>query len=243
MAHSDSLYTPYGAHALKASYQTNFMLAMLITASMIALTLAGSWLLAGSVQGIDSDGGVVRGGDSVLRPIPPPRPYPEKPDIGSTPPKPTNAVLGIPTPIDDEEFTGDEMLIASNTEKAVLVGPGPTDSDGNGQALVIDENLDEDFPEPDKFIVIDQPPEMIYEHMPEYPRMARKMGISGTVWVQALVDREGNVREARVAKSSDFASLDEAAVRAAYKNTYRPAIRDGNPVACWVSYQVKFELD
>ena len=60
--------------------------------------------------------------------------------------------------------------------------------------------------------------------------------------MKALVDREGKVRQAMVAKSSGTASLDEAAVQAAYKNRFKPGIQNGRPVAVWVTYKVDFTL-
>ena len=36
------------------------------------------------------------------------------------------------------------------------------------------------------------------------------------------------------------AAAEEAAVKAAYKCRFKPAIQNGRPVAVWVSYQVEF---
>jgi protein TonB len=57
------------------------------------------------------------------------------------------------------------------------------------------------------------------------------------------VDTDGTVKEAVVYVSSGVAVLDRAALKAAYKNKFRPAVQNGNPVAIWVTYKVKFELD
>jgi TonB family protein len=58
-----------------------------------------------------------------------------------------------------------------------------------------------------------------------------------------LVDKDGNVRDALVLKSSGTASLDEAAVEASYDCKFKPGIQNGRPVACWVTYRVEFVLD
>ena len=99
------------------------------------------------------------------------------------------------------------------------------------------------MPAPDEFVPVEIYPEMIFQQAPEYPRLAKQAGITGVVWVRALVDKEGNVRNSMVHKSSGTASLDEAAVAAAYKNKFKPGIQNGRPVNCWVSYKVVFELD
>ena len=67
--------------------------------------------------------------------------------------------------------------------------------------------------------------------------------MTGLVWVKALVDKEGNVRQAMVLKSSGTQAFDDAAVAAAYKNKFKPGIQNGRPVAVWVSYKVEFKLN
>lgn len=86
-------------------------------------------------------------------------------------------------------------------------------------------------------------PELIYTHKPKYPRRAKQDGITGLVWVRALVDRSGLVAKALVETGSGSMALDQAAVRAAYYNKFRPAYRDGKPGSCWVMYKVAFVLD
>jgi TonB family protein len=98
------------------------------------------------------------------------------------------------------------------------------------------------FPEPDEFVPVEVPPEMIYEEIPEYPRLAKDLGWEGTVWVKALVDILGDVRNAMVFKSSGYNLLDQAAVEAAYKCKFKPAIQNGRPVSVWVTYSVEFAI-
>ena len=43
--------------------------------------------------------------------------------------------------------------------------------------------------------------------------------------------------------SSGVASLDDAAVKAAFKNRFKPGIQNGRPIACWVSYTVDFDIN
>lgn len=91
------------------------------------------------------------------------------------------------------------------------------------------------------------PPEIypvaMYIHIPDYPRIAKQKGITGTVEVEALVDSSGLVAKALVWTSSGSMALDQAAVSAAYHNRFRPAHSDGEPVPVWVVYKVDFVLD
>ena len=48
---------------------------------------------------------------------------------------------------------------------------------------------------------------------------------------------------AQVAAEKFRARFDDAAIEAAYKCKYKPAIQNGRPVAVWVSYQVEFVLE
>ncbi len=107
----------------------------------------------------------------------------------------------------------------------------------------MEEEGDDYLPQPDEFVPVEVPPVMIYCATPDYPRLAYQAGIEGVVWVQALVDKHGVVREAQVGKSSGTVALDEAAVRAAYLCRYTPGIQNGRPIACWVSYRVEFVID
>ncbi len=86
-------------------------------------------------------------------------------------------------------------------------------------------------------------PPRINEAEIKYPESARQKWISGQVILTVLIDKEGKVKMAKVAKSSDHKILDKAALKAAYKNIYKPAIgKDGNPVAIWIYYPVNFML-
>lgn len=86
-------------------------------------------------------------------------------------------------------------------------------------------------------------PEFLVRQAPEWPRMTDSANVSCSVWVKALVDREGNVRKAEVHKSSGTVAFDEAAIAAAYKNKFKPAFQDGYPVEVWVSYKETFNTD
>ena len=85
---------------------------------------------------------------------------------------------------------------------------------------------------------------MTRETRPSYPFMAQIMGITGVVHILALVDTEGQVIAAKVEQSSSFYMFDITALIAAYKNKFEPAKKkDGEPIACWVTYNVEFRLD
>ncbi len=85
-------------------------------------------------------------------------------------------------------------------------------------------------------------PELAYGATPEYPLVAENRGISGRVWVKALVGKRGQVLVASVGRSSGSAWLDRAAVASAYDCRFKPAYKNGQPVEVWVTYKVDFRL-
>jgi TonB family protein len=101
----------------------------------------------------------------------------------------------------------------------------------------------EGYPSPEDSLQVDVMPEMLSAANPVYPMLCKTAGITGIVWITALVDRTGTVREAAVAKSSSNSALDEAALKAAHGCRFKAARSNGQPVACWVTYKVEFKLD
>jgi TonB family protein len=109
-------------------------------------------------------------------------------------------------------------------------------SSQTGQELSISE------PSPDDFVAVEVNPEMVYEQTPVYPKEAEDEGVQGVVWVKALVDTDGTVAKVTIGKSSGHKCLDKAALEAAHKCKYRPALAQGKPTATWISYKVDFTL-
>ena len=75
---------------------------------------------------------------------------------------------------------------------------------------------------------------------PEYPREAFEARIQGTVLVEALIDESGHIAKARVVQS--VPGLDEAALDAARKWRFEPAMKNGKPVATLIHMPVSFRI-
>lgn len=101
--------------------------------------------------------------------------------------------------------------------------------------------LDPNLPAPDEFIAVDEHPVQIYSEPPIYPVAARRAKVTGSVMVQALVDTQGKVVNARAIQCDRPGyGFEYAAVAAAYKGRWNPATADGKPIAMWVSYKIDF---
>lgn len=85
------------------------------------------------------------------------------------------------------------------------------------------------------------PPRLLERADARYPEEARKAGVSGTVLLRIVVDREGSVREVEVVRGIGH-GLDEAAVEAARKLRFEPATQDGTPVSVQLNYELHFQL-
>ncbi len=77
---------------------------------------------------------------------------------------------------------------------------------------------------------------------PEYPRLARRRGLEGTVLLEVLVDRNGRVLEVSVQTSSGHSILDRAAIRGVRSWRFSPGTIDGQPSDMRVRVPVRFHL-
>ncbi len=88
----------------------------------------------------------------------------------------------------------------------------------------------------------DIPPVPLSEPEAVYPKIAGEAGAQGTVKVVLRVDEYGDVRDVVVADSPGWLALEEAARKAAHTIRYRPATRDGEPVAAWYVADIIFYI-
>lgn len=90
------------------------------------------------------------------------------------------------------------------------------------------------------FYALSEKPEEIKRVNPEYPELAKKAGIEGTVVVKVLVNTKGDVEKVEVLKSHPL--LDEAAVEAAKQFKFKPGKQRDKLVKVWVSIPFNFKL-
>jgi protein TonB len=88
-----------------------------------------------------------------------------------------------------------------------------------------------------------QAPQLVRFQKPEYPPIARKLRVQGEVVVSLLVDETGKVIDTRlVRRAARDVGLEEAALEAARKASYRPATKDGVRVKMWTTLRIPFQL-
>ncbi|MBN2528817.1 MAG: energy transducer TonB [Deltaproteobacteria bacterium] len=75
-----------------------------------------------------------------------------------------------------------------------------------------------------------------------YPPELKSRGIEGNVVVLIVIDEKGAVQKVRILKSSGYREFDEAALKAAKKELYSPAQRDGEAVEYNLKYTYRFRM-
>ncbi len=152
------------------------------------------------------------------------------------PPKPP-----APVEVPDEDVTEDidldlDMDLDLNDAPTDLPPPPPPPAD-------------EPEPEPEEpeiFVIVENPPELIgglegLQSRIQYPELARRAGIEGTVFVQFVVDEKGNVVDPVCVRDPGGNTCEEA-LRAVRSSKFKPGRQRGKPVKVRFSLPVKFRL-
>jgi len=151
--------------------------------------------------------------------------------------KPT---VGIPVPVPDAEVSP-EQTIASQQELSAIQSP-VVQQQNDGEQVQIEQDLKIEDEEPPDFVPVEKQPVPVKAPQPDYPEIARRAGVEGTVWVKILVDKEGKAKKAVVMKS-DAEIFNEPAIKAALQWVFTPAMMNNGPVAVWAAVPFKFKLN
>ncbi len=84
-------------------------------------------------------------------------------------------------------------------------------------------------------------PVALHRPLPEYPELARRARVEGTVLLEAVIDRLGNVTDVRIVRDLRL-GCGEAAREAVRSWKYEPAILNGRTVSVILTVTVRFEL-
>ncbi len=84
-------------------------------------------------------------------------------------------------------------------------------------------------------------PKPVYTPAPEFSDFARKFGMQGTVLLKVIIDKTGAVVRPEIERPVGF-GLDEQAVARVRGWKFKPAMRDGKPVAVEMNIEVAFNL-
>lgn len=144
---------------------------------------------------------------------------------------------GVPVPVPDADADPMSTIVDQTSYEAGELTdsrPGSGSTIWNGLYLFGDDDL-----RPMEFVARQVEPKIVLSARPEYPALALRTGLTGTVHVKMWVDKQGKVREAIVVKS-DHALFDSAAVAASRKWVFTPALMNNGPVSVWVTVPFRF---
>ncbi len=164
-----------------------------------------------------------------------------------------------PKPIEEPQPVKTVIPVAPLPEPTVLPVPEPvtesaTEPVAESVSETISDPVQESMPEPAAADSREQVASLIEDKgvrtaasavqgiTATYPRMSQRRGEEGTVVLSIQVLPTGKAGLVKVVESSGFKRLDEAAVKAAKKADYAPAVRFGQPVEDEIIQPLTFNL-
>lgn len=247
----------YGAYQLRQQYNRRMTLAGLLTIGLVLFAYFGT-IFAKKVLANNKflDGTIVE-----LTPPPVEQNTPPPPPPVTPPPPPQQATIAfvVPKPTPDDLVAEEEVPPTQEEMKDIAIGTKTIDGDPNGtpeglldapveeapeEVLVAELPVKEDKP----FVVVEQMPaypENIMGYLAreiKYPRLAAENGITGTVVIQFVVDKEGNVSNPVVVKDIGGGCGEEALRVVKKMERWNPGKNRGIPVKVLMSLPVRFVL-
>ncbi|HEX2786650.1 MAG TPA: energy transducer TonB [Ignavibacteria bacterium] len=257
------LNVPYGASELKA-VAPKYTFRGFISALVIYALVAGGIILKGYIDStaeipeVKDNGPVVIYLDDML---PPSLTEPEKPEEvkpqQNVPLKDDEAMTPEPVKRDDAEIQTIKTQQELNTVPDNVSKDGEEGVANNNTGTVVERPETPEVPEEvikppvvedlsGNFTVdkVQKSPNALnlaqIQGRMEYPEIAVEQGIEGRVTVKVLVDRNGNViRVGSMTGNSIFYDEVEEKIR---DLNFEPAIKNGQPVNCWVMVPFTFKL-
>tara|TARA_R110002095_G_scaffold35349_1_gene33320 strand:- start:2495 stop:3178 length:684 start_codon:yes stop_codon:yes gene_type:complete len=77
---------------------------------------------------------------------------------------------------------------------------------------------------------------------PQYPKRSLRMRQEGIVWLHVLISKDGKRQDIKLHKPSQYALLNQAALKAVKKWTFNPNIVNGRAVQSWVEIPIEFKI-
>lgn len=153
------------------------------------------------------------------RPKPKPKPKPKKPKPNRATPTPnlSSQLSGIDTGL--ESFMAGDFI-----DEDALLG------DASKDMVMTDDTVDV-APQPTRRSPL------------EYPKKARKLGVTGHVLMNLLINKTGKVERVKVLESQPVGTFDAVAVAAVKSWEFKPAEYQGKAVKVWAKQKIRFDLD
>ena len=88
------------------------------------------------------------------------------------------------------------------------------------------------------------PPRPLVQVMPEYPERLKTLNVAGDIRLMVKVDENGDVKDVALShNSTGFREYEKAAIEAAYRNKYVPAMYGDKKIVAWTVCIYRFRPD
>ncbi len=210
---------------LRSRYPIYIQIGLIATLALLIFAFKVDWQPGSEFEIVEQEQEIVQMEEiqqtqQIEQPPPPPRPP-------------------IPVEVPNDEILEDDFLLdldASLDLDAPISQPPPPPP----------AEEEEVVEEPEIFVIVEDMPELIgglaaIQSNIRYPEIARKAGVEGRVFVQFVVDEQGNVVDPVVTRGLG-AGLDEEAIRAVSQAKFTPGKQRGQPVRVRMSLPITFRL-
>lgn len=225
----------YGAIELKRMRVWAMVVGMLMSTGLVMMTIGALRTLTTTTVSPKPNIGIIFLHDM---PLPPPIGTQESPIV---PRVPSTAGLagtkGLPIPVPDWIVDPGQSIASQDDYRS----ESPADAFGEPGEIVWTPSEGRVDTPPKDWTPYEREPVVVKRVRPEYPPLALRAELEGNVHVKVWVDKEGRVRRAVVLKS-DGEIFNEAALAAAGKWRFTPAIMNDAPIDVWVSIPFRFRL-
>lgn len=254
----------YGAYELRKTYNKRMISALIAMLVILAMLFVG-YVLANKISENDDKEMVVQ--DVQLeeikqeekKPEPPPPPPPPKPE----PPKVEMAKFTPPKIVKDEEVKEEEKPPEVEKLEETKIGAinqegikdegivAPPVSDAGKGVIEAPKKDEEDYDKTFTKVEIESSypggPSAWMRYLNKtfrYPEDAQSNEIQGTVVVQFIVDKEGNVSDVEAVSGPSSGGLREEAIRVIKKSgKWEPAVQNGRKVKSYKKQPITFKLE
>ena len=239
----------YGAYIIRKLYDkrvvTAFIIAVLGFVFFISLPLLIE-LIKGSVDSMKKATQEVTVNLTEPPPVDPAEPPPPPPP----PPPPVQQTIKFVPPVVVDKPVEEEQ--PPPQEKLEEVAVGTTTQEGTGEEVAPPPEVVADPDEGKIFTVVEEMPQfpnggeaalMKYLHDNiKYPPIARENGITGTVFVTFIVDKDGKVRDPKLLRGIGGGCDEEAMRVVSHMPDWKPGKQNGRNVLVQYNLPVRFTL-
>jgi protein TonB len=247
----------YGAYVLRNLSSRRHTRALIVVTSAFVLAL----LMPGLIESVIPDKKETMVEVTSLADLKIEQPKPKEENvITAPPPPPLKSSIKFTPPVikpdeevkEEEEIKTQETLNETKVAISIATVEG-TDEENGVDVATLDENQSiTQEEESEIFLVVEQMPEFpggelelrkwIADHI-KYPTLAAEFGVQGKVYVQFVVDKNGNVTNAKIARGVDE-SLDKEALRVVNSlPRWTPGKQRGEPVRVSYTVPINFVLN